>query len=171
MRRRALAAAAVALLASCGPDNALGGSVGAVFPLETSRVQVAVNDEALQVTYLLNRGVFLDVVARVSVSLRDVALRPGVVVPLGGLTGDGGVGPAPVQRCTVTHAPGGEPVRALPPVVRGDLVLRQGGAPGQLTRGDFSMLFASEGGDLGQGRTLSGSFSAVAVDAGFGELP
>jgi hypothetical protein len=178
-RRLLLAAVAVlVLLSSCGPENGLGGSLGAVFPLDISRVEIAVNEEAMQVTYLLNRGVFLDVVARVSVSLRDVEMRPGVTIPLGGMTGDGGtmledggVAPAPVRRCVVTHAPGGEPVRVLPPVVRGDMVIRQGGVPGELTKGDFSVLFANEGGDLGQGRTLYGNFSAVASDAGFGELP
>lgn len=180
------AAAAIAVLSSCGPENALGGSLGEVFPLDSSRVEVAVNQEAMQVTYYLNRGVFLDVVARVSVSLRDVEMKPGVVIPLGGMTGedagvllddggivsaDGGVLPEPVQRCTVAHAPGGEPVRMMPPVVRGDMVIRSGGAPGELTRGDFSVLFANEGGDLGQGRTLFGGFLAEASDAGFGELP
>ncbi|MEW6432816.1 MAG: hypothetical protein AB1730_15030 [Myxococcota bacterium] len=186
-KRLTLAAAAAALvLSSCGPENGLGGSLGAVFPLDISRVEIAVNQEAMQVTYYLNRGVFLDVVARVSVSLRDVEMRPGVVIPLGGMTGqdagivlddggvvseDGGVLPEPVQRCTVAHAPGGEPVRMLPPVVRGDMVIRAGGQPGELTKGDFSVLFSNEGGDLGQGRTLYGSFSAVASDAGFGELP
>jgi hypothetical protein len=33
------------------------------------------------------------------------------------------------------------------------------------------MLFESEGGDIGQGRTLYGGFLAEATDAGFGELP
>lgn len=172
------AAAVLVLLSSCGPENGLGGSLGEVFPLDISRVEIAVNEEAMQVTYYLNRGVFLDVVARVSVSLRDVDMKPGVTIPLGGMTGDGGtllddggVAPEPVERCVVAHAPGGEPVRVMPPVVRGDMVIRQGGAPGELTKGDFSVLFANEGGDLGQGRTLYGGFLAEASDAGFGELP
>ncbi|MCC6334540.1 MAG: hypothetical protein IT380_11205 [Myxococcales bacterium] len=167
MSRRLCLAVALSsmVLVSCGPENGLGGSLGAVFPLDISKVEIARNLEALQVTYFLNRGVFLDVVARVSVSLEGVELQPGVTIPLGGMT-DGGI-----QRCTVTHAPGGEPVRTMPPVRRGDLVLRAGGEPGQLTKGDFSVLFESEGGDLGQGRTLYGGFSAEATDAGFGELP
>jgi hypothetical protein len=164
-KRLCLAVVVGCSLASCGPENGLGGSLGSVFPLDISRVEIARNLEALQVTYLRNRGVFLDVVARVSVSLEDVEVRPGVVIPLGGRT-DGGV-----QRCSVTHAPGGEPVRVLPPVKRGDMVIRAGGGVGELTRGDFSVLFDTVGGDLGQGRTLYGGFLAEAKDAGFGELP
>jgi hypothetical protein len=166
--RRALALAAVAAgaLVSCGPDNGLGGSVEEIFPLDISRVEVARNQEALQVSYFFNRGVFLDVVARVSVSLDGVEVRPGVTIPLAGET-DGGV-----LRCTVVHAPGGEPVRVLPHVHRGDMVIRQGGEIGGPIRGDFSMLFASDGGDLGGGRTLYGGFLTNEVlDAGFGELP
>jgi len=179
MTKRAFLAAAVAgvFLASCGPENGLGGSLGEVFPLDISKVEIARNNEALQVTYYLNRGVFLDVVARVSVSLADIDVKPGVVIPLGGMTGDGGVledggvPPGVMRRCVVTHAPGGEPVRTMPPVKRGDMVIRAGGEPGSLTRGDFSVLFESEGGDIGQGRTLYGGFLAEASDAGFGELP
>lgn len=179
MTKRAVLAMLVAgvVLASCGPENGLGGSLGAVFPLDISKVEIARNQEAMQITYYLNRGVFLDVVARVSVSLDGVDLKPGVTIPLGGMTGDGGVledggvPPGLMQRCVVTHAPGGEPVRVMPRVKRGDMVIRSGGEPGQLTKGDFSMLFESEGGDLGQGRTLYGGFLAEVTDAGFGELP
>lgn len=160
-RLAVLVAACGLALWSCGPENGLGGSLGAVFPLDISRVEIARNPEALQITYMLNRGVFLDVVARISVSLEDVVVTPGVKIDLGGLTDAG------VERCVVTHAPGGEPVRVMPRVVRGDMVIRQGGEPEQLTKGDFSVLFASEGGDLGQGRTLFGGFSAEATDAGF----
>jgi hypothetical protein len=150
---------------ACAPDNSLSGSLGEVFPLEVSRVDIARNDEALQVTYYRNRGVFLDVVARVSVLMSDVSVVMNAPVPLQG-EADGGV-----LRCVVTHAPGGEPVRTLPHVKRGDLVLTHGGHAGELTAGTFSMSFEAEGGDLGYGRTLGGTFSAMASDAGFGELP
>jgi hypothetical protein len=151
---------------SCGPDNGLSGSLSEVFSLEVSKAEFARNNEALQITYTLNRGVFLDVVARVSVAMSDVELRLNAPVPLGGEVTEGGV-----RRCVVTHAPGGEPVRTMPHVKRGDLRLSSGGEPGQLTRGNFSLLFEAEGGDVGGGRTLSGTFLATARDAGFGELP
>ncbi len=67
----------------------------------------------------------------------------------------------------------------MPPVQRGDFHLAGGGDPGQLTSGDFSLVFddsplpdgGSTPGDIGFGRTLVGNFSAVAIDAGFGPLP
>ncbi len=157
--------AAALFFSSCAVENGLGGSISEVFPLEVSRVEVYRNDEALQVTYYRNRGVFLDVVVRLAVALKDVDLKPGNKVVLEGEY-------APFHpRASVTHAPGGEPVRSLPPVQKGELTLSGGGPVGTVTTGSFSMLFAAEGGDLGGGRTLNGSFNAVALDAGFGPLP
>jgi ABC-type uncharacterized transport system ATPase subunit len=48
--------AVLAASSSCALDNSLGGSVSELFPLEVSRVEVQKNDEALQITYLRNRG-------------------------------------------------------------------------------------------------------------------
>lgn len=174
MRKSLLLAALV--LSSCGLDNSLGGSLGEVFPLDLSKVEVHKNDEALQITYLRNRGVFLDVVVRVSVSMvtdgtaadggvATFALKPGTRIALEGEA------PSGVLRTAVTHAPGGEPVRNLPRISRGDLVITEGGAIGETTKGNFSMLFEKEGGDVGFGRTLTGTFSGLTQDAGFGELP
>lgn len=152
------------LLWSCG-ETTLSGSLGELFPLDVSRVEVRRNDFALQVTYMRNRGVFLDVVARVAVSLEEVELTPGTRIPLEGRTTSG------ARRATVVHAPGGEPMRNLPDVEKGDLVVTEGGGIEEMTKGNFSMVFAQEGGDLGQGRTLVGSFAGVALDAGYGPLP
>lgn len=152
-------------LLGCGRDNQLSGSVGELFPLGVSRVEVQRNDEALVVSYFANRGVNLDLVIRLSLATRDLELLPGGRVDLAGEYAPGH------QRTTVIHAPGGEPARALPPVKKGDLRLSAGGRPDELTRGDFSMLFESTGGDLGQGRTLSGTFAGIALDAGFDPPP
>jgi hypothetical protein len=168
-------------LLACGGDNVLSGSVSEIFDLSVSRMEVRKNDQALQVTYLRNRGVFLDVVARVSVALLDtvdggvqyeangnlkyLALTPGTNIKLGGeyLPGQ--------NRTTIAHAPGGEPVRLLPPIKRGDLNIGKGGGIDELTAGDFSVLFGDEGGDLGNGRTMYGNFQAITLDGGFGPLP
>ncbi len=167
MRRWLTVVLGVALLVgfSCGPDNGLSGSLGQVFPLDISTSNIARNDEALQVTYTLNRGVFLDVVIRISVLVSDLTIKPGVTIPLAG-SNDAGV-----LRCVVAHAPGGEPVRVLPEIKRGDMVISSGGHVGELTRGSFSVLFQDQGGDVGFGRTLTGTFLGTATDAGFGELP
>lgn len=180
--RRAVPLLAALGLAACGLDNSLGGSLSEVFPLDLSRVEVAQNHEALQVTYFRNRGVFLDVVARVSVSLQaadadgnpllapdggiaTLVLEPGTRLDLAGRS------PTGQLRCAVTHAPGGEPVRNLPPIKKGDFVVDEGGAVGEPMRGNFSMLFEQEGGDVGFGRTLYGTFATKqTLDAGFGDL-
>lgn len=164
MTRRLLGLLALGMTVSCGPENGLSGSLGEVFPLDISRVEAARNLEAFQVTYFRNRGVFLDVVVRVSVSLAGVEMKPGVKVDLAGEYDPGH------PRCVVTTAPGGEPVRVLPRVKRGDFVISSGGEPGGVSRGNFSMLFEAEGGDVGFGRTLGGTFATMTSDAGFGEI-
>jgi hypothetical protein len=165
MKRRVLFCTALASLTllACGGDNVLSGSISEIFDLSVSRMEVRRNDQALQVTYLRNRGVFLDVVARVAISLDGVELKKGTQINLAGMT-DGGT-----LRTSVVHAPGGEPVRNLPEITRGDMIVIEGGAIGETTRGNFSMLFSSNGGDLGQGRTLVGSFGGMTLDAGYGE--
>lgn len=160
-----------ALLAGCGADNSLSGSVGEIFPLTVSTVEVLRNDYAVQITYYSNRGTFLDVVARVVVStgLADggtVDLSRPVNIRLEGESSPGH------QITSVAHAPGGEAVRVFPNVKKGDLVLSEIGLEGKPSRGNFSMLFENTGGDLGQGRTLVGTFSVSKTkDAGFGPLP
>jgi hypothetical protein len=164
-RRLALVMLCTAL-SGCGADNALGGSVGELFPLTVSTVDVLRNDYAIQVTYYANRGTFLDVVVRVVVSTKDIDLKRGVTIKLEGESEPGH------QRTSVAHAPGGEAVRNFPNVRRGDLVITELGLEGRPSKGNFSMLFDSIGGDLGQGRNLTGSFSVPRTkDAGFGELP
>jgi hypothetical protein len=165
------------LAAGCLEDNSLSGSMSEVFPLEVSRVSIFKNDEAMNVTFFRNRNIYLDVVASLTVALR---------IPDGGISADGGIyhvvrpgfrmnlqGEYALGHpiATVIHAPGGEPSRRLPFVNRGDLSISGGGQPGEEMSGDFSMSFQDRGGDIGFGRTLSGRFRAVAVDAGFGDPP
>ncbi len=160
----ALAGLLAGLLGACGPSTSLSGSVSELFSLDVSRVEIFENAEALQLNYLANRGVSLDVVVRLGVSLKDVVLKPGAKVSLAGEYEPGH------PRATVSHQPGGEPLRLLPRVKRGDLHISSGGAVGEPISGDFSLLFDTDGGDLGQGRTLSGTFTGEALDAGFGPL-
>ncbi|MFZ5468920.1 MAG: hypothetical protein ACOZIN_05720 [Myxococcota bacterium] len=161
----AAGAGAVALVFGCRGENSLYGSVDELFSLEVARVEIRRNHEAFQVSYFNNRGANLDVVARVAVSLQDVDFVPGTKIDLSGEYAPGH------PRAAVIHEPGGEPARVFPRVKKGDLVLSSGGNPDELTRGDFSVLFEESGGDIGGGRTLGGSFSAIALDAGFGPLP
>ncbi|MBL8952350.1 MAG: hypothetical protein JNK82_16340 [Myxococcaceae bacterium] len=160
------------LCASCLEDNQLGGSMSEVFPLDVSRVEIHRNPEAIRITFLRNRNIYLDIVASLTVSLyvpdgggQVIDLGPGTKIDLSGQYALGH------PRAAVVHAPGGEPSRLLPPVNKGDLAIHQGGLPDQETVGDFSVSFQETGGDIGFGRTLNGRFRATAIDAGFGELP
>lgn len=160
------AAALLVLLAGCGADNSLGGSVQELFPLEVSKVEVYRNEQAMKITYLRNRDTHVDVVVRMTFSLAGVEKKNGVKVDL---AGEGDPGHA---RTLVEHAPGGEPVRQFPKVKRGDIVISRFGDYDQPSAGDFSMVFENEGGDLGAGRTLTGNFNVSRTfDAGYGELP
>ena len=164
--RFALVLAASCWLTGCAAENSLGGSLGEVIDLQISpRSDVYRNDEALQITYYRTRGAFYDVVIRLSVSLKDVTVKPGTRIKLEGDYEDGH------PRTSVVAAPGGEPVRVMPRVKKGDLYIATGGQPGRVTSGNFSMLFEATGGDLGFNRTLLGNFQAETIDAGFGPLP
>ena len=168
----------VLVLCSCGEDNSLSGSMNEVFRLEVSRVEIHKNDEAIRVTYLRNNNLYLDIVASVTVSLHipDGGVNPvdgGTLVPLvpGTRINLAGEYQRGHPMVSVVHHPGNEPARLLPPVFRGDFFVASGGMSGQETVGDFSIVFKDMGGDIGFGRTLSGRFRGVAIDAGFGSLP
>lgn len=151
------------LLFGCGRDVALSGSISEVFPLTVSRVEIRRNAEALDIAYYNNRGVELDLVARVTVALEGLELQNGRKIPLEGDT------PSGVARTAVVHIAGGEPARTLPRVKKGDIVLSSGSNPDETVRGTFSMLFEDNGG-FGSGRTMEGSFAGQAQDAGFGDF-
>ena len=158
---RATALALLLLLATgCGLENSLGGSVSSLFPLTVARVDVLRNDEAIQISYFNNNGADIDLVARVTVALTGVELVPGARIPL---EGEYDVGH---PRTTVGHQRAGEPERLMAPVQRGLLILDSGGNPDERTRGSFNMLFQT-GDQYAAGRDLTGTFSAVAKDAGF----
>ena len=173
--RRALVLAVMLALSACTPDHALGGGLGEVIDLTVTEVIAYRNTEALQLIYTRNRGVFLDIVIRVTISLQTQAEDGSIttVEPEPGsrilLQGDWRAGN---PRTTVAHAPGGEPIRNLPRIRSGDLQISRGGMSGGLTSGSFSMRFEDTGGDNGFGRTLNSNFVANQTrDAGFGELP
>jgi hypothetical protein len=147
-------------LSGCNAENWLGGSVSDLFPLTVSHVDVLRNDEALQLSYYNNNGADIDLVARVTVALAGINLKPGTKIKLEGEYEPGH------QRTTVSHMGGGEPERLLAPVKQGLLTLDAGGNPDEKTRGSFNMLF-QPGDAYAAGRDLSGGFNSVALDAGF----
>ena len=158
--RAALLSGRLALCA-CGRDNDLSGSVGELFPLTFSRVEVYRNSEALQVSYFNNRGSDVDLVIRFTVGVADFTLANNQKVDLATEYVPGH------QRTSVIHLASGEPVRVFPRISKGDFVLNSGASPTEPLRGNFSMSFVATG-DYGGGRTLVGNFtSATARDASF----
>ena len=126
----ALAALTTGLLA-CRPDNTLWGSVSELFPLDVSRVDVRRNDQALQISYFANRGADIDLVARVVVRTDGLELAGSRAIPLEGFADEAGIHP----RTTVAHVAAGEPVRVLPLVSDGELILSELGEIGEPVRG------------------------------------
>lgn len=145
---------------ACGGENSLGGSVDALFPLTVSFVQIRRNEEAFQVSYYNNREHDIDLVAQVTVALYGLTITPGAPIDLAGEYDAGH------PRAVVVHAAADEAQRVMPAVHQGDLVIRQGGNPDELTVGDFSVGF-EQGSEYGGGRTLYGNFSSRCLDAGF----
>ena len=152
-----------AFIVACGADNVLSGSVSELLPngLSVSRVEILRNAEALQVSYYNNRDQDIDLVARVTVSAVGVELRDGQKIDLAGEYEPGH------QRTTVISLLSGEPTRFFAPVQRGDLKITSGGEDKASIAGNFSMLFQEEEEGFGAGRTLEGSFSGPAADAGY----
>jgi hypothetical protein len=155
----ALVSASLAVLA-CGGDNALGGSVDALFPLSVSFVEIRRNEEAFQLSYFNNRGHDIDLVAQLTVALTGLNFAPGETIDLAGEYEPGH------PRTTVVHAAADEAQRVLPPVNMGDLKLEAGGNPWEVSRGNFSVGFV-QGSEYGAGRTLYGNFVGLTLDAGF----
>jgi hypothetical protein len=153
----------VALAMACGQgENTLTGSLSEVFSLDVSTVHVLRNDQAFVVSYEANNGRDIDLVLRFTLALDQPTLKTGHSENIAGLT-DGGT-----LRATFLHNAAGEPARVLPAVSIGAFTLDQGGNPGDDTRGSFGVSFVSDG-SYGAGRAVSGTFHAVAIDAGFGD--
>jgi len=160
MRRSLWALAALLTVVGCEGNGTLQGSIGELFSLEVSNEAIERNSEAFQVTYLHNQATAQDIVVQLSVALTGVNFQPGATVDL---TGEY----APSHpRCVVIHHADGEPERDLPYIKSGTLKLSGGGDPGQGTSGNFTLSFGDDAG-YGAGRTLLGSFNALATDAGF----
>ncbi|HEY3586288.1 MAG TPA: hypothetical protein VGK85_04005 [Myxococcaceae bacterium] len=153
----------VALAMACGQgDNSLTGSLSEVFSLDVSTVHVLRNDQAFVVSYEANNGRDIDLVLRFTLALDQLALKTGHSENIAGVT-DGGI-----LRATFLHNAAGEPARVLPVVSIGEFTLDHGGNPGDDTKGSFSASFVSDE-SYGAGRAISGTFHAVAIDAGFGD--
>ncbi|MBI5543472.1 MAG: hypothetical protein HY901_06255 [Deltaproteobacteria bacterium] len=151
VRRLLLALAAATTLGACG-GNSLDGSLSEAFDLSFAEVLVRRSEKAVQVTYLRSEG--REVVIRMTVAIEGVDVSHAGSINLAQEYAPGH------PRAAVSRAVDNEPVRQLPAVVQGDLTLDGPPHPGETVSGSFSVRFG-EGGDLGSGRTLTGSFSGT----------
>ena len=133
-----------------------------MFDLDVSSVHVLRNDDALVVSYEHNAGRDIDLVLRFTLALDQLPPQTGRSINIAGST-DGGT-----LRATFLHNAAGEPARVLPDVSIGEFTLDKGGNPGDDTKGSFSASFVGDG-SYGSGRAVSGSFHAIALDAGYGD--
>ena len=158
-----LSSVVVAAAVACGQGaNSLTGSLSETFDLDVSQVHILRNDEALVVSYEHNAGRDIDLVLRFTLALDQLPLQTGRATNIAGST-DGGT-----LRATFLHNAAGEPARVLPAVSIGEFTLDHGGNPGDDTSGSFSASFVSDG-SYGSGRAVSGNFSGIALDAGYGD--
>ncbi len=154
MMLRAICASGLLLLASCGSQS-LEGSLGESLDLSFNQVEIRRNAQALQISYLRSDG--KEVVARMTVVTEGLDLKSKV-----SLAGRYAAGH---PRTVVTRAVDGEPLVVLPAVENGTLELSEDPAPDKVITGNFSLAFATSGGDTGGGRTLLGTFQGKVLAA------
>lgn len=148
------AAALLPLLAACGGERALEGSLAEAFDLSFTGIELHQSPKAFQVSYLRADG--REIVIRVTVVTVGIELEPGVAVDLPGEYEPGH------PRATVVRAVAGEPLKTLPAVAQGSFTLDAVVAAGQRTGGSFFIRFG-QGGDVGEGRTLNGKFTGKVI--------
>jgi hypothetical protein len=158
----------------CGqPANSLTGSLDEIAPLQFDSTVVRADPDVLVIEYdrfpqaqgtQVDAGPAAtgaggtDVVFKVAIQIAGLQLNKDLDLDLTSATSDG------TPRTSCTRAVGTDPRRDLPPVKRGELVRDSDVNIGQPAKGHFHILFG-EGGEIGEGRTVDGTFSAPAQDA------
>lgn len=161
------ALAGAVLLPGCsGGGNTLTGSLDEISPLTFDAVIVRASPDVLVVEYdnhplgSVDGGATggTDVTFKMAINIDGFQLNKGLDIDLTSSLNDG------TPRVACTRAVGQDPRRDLPPIERGDLVLDSNVNYDQTTSGHFHVLFA-EGGQIGEGRTVDGTFSATVQNA------
>ncbi len=142
--------------AGCQQELVLDGSIAEAFDLGFSTIELRRNAKAIQISYLKSSG--HEVVMRVTYVTVGVEVVAGKALDLGGEYEEGH------PRTSVVRAVDGEPLRQLPPVAKGTISFESAPDIGKLVSGNFGCTFG-EGGDVGSGRTLSGTFKGKVIEA------
>jgi hypothetical protein len=158
--------AVLLLLAGCPQAaNSLTGSLGEVAPLDFTTVAVRASDTALVVEYQkVPQGGTADIIFKLVINPVNLQLNQGLSIDLAELLADGS------SRANCIRAVTNDPRRVFPPIKHGELILDSDVNIGKTASGHFNLLFG-EGGDLGEGRTVEGTFSAEVGDAAPGGNP
>lgn len=175
MRRRFTMAALVALgLCGCSqPPNSLTGSLDEIASLQFDSTVVRASPDVLVVEYDrfpqggagdAGAGGGTDIPFKMSVKITGLQLNKDLTIDLTSATADG------LARTSCVRSVSNDPRRDLPPIKRGELVLDSDVNIGKVATGHFHILFG-EGGQIGEGRTVDGTFSAPAQDANPGSQP
>jgi len=169
-RMAGLAMAALAgsmLVPSCGgASNSLTGSLDEISPLTFDSVVIRASPDVLVVEYDNHplgtadggAGGGTDVTFKIAINIDGLTLNKGLDIDLTSSLNDG------TPRVSCTRAIGEDPRRDFPAIERGDLVLDSDVNYNQTASGHFHVLFA-EGGQIGEGRTVDGTFSASVQQA------
>lgn len=164
-----LAAGSLAL-SGCGqPANTLEGSMDEIASLQFDTTVVRADSNVLVVEYdrhpngaVVDGGSAtadnFDVAFKMSVLIAGLTLSKGLVIDLTSRLPDG------TPRVACSRAQTDDPRREFPPIVRGTLVLDSAVNYDQVATGHFDILFGI-GGDLGEGRTVNGTFSVAVENA------
>ena len=163
--------AALLGLCACGkPENSLVGSVDELASLQFDSVVVRADGDVLVIEYdrhpnglVSDGGVAggtdgFDVAFKMTVLINGLTLSQGLDIDLTSHLADG------TARVACSRSQTDDPRRAFPPIKRGDLVLDSSVNYDQVAVGHFDILF-DEGGDVGEGRTVTGTFSAAVQNA------
>lgn len=147
------------LLLGCGGPGALEGSLSEQVDLSYDAIELQRSDTALAVVFTrAPSGGGKDVVLKVTAATKAVGLTRAVTIDLAELV-DG------AARGAVSRAVTGDARRDFPVIKRGTITLEDAPVVGAAVAGDVDILF-EQGGALGSGRTVFGSFHAVVTEAG-----
>ncbi len=147
----------LAVLAGCGGEEyGLSGSLLEVLDVTHERVELQLTDQNLSLRFLRPRGTGEDIVLKVSVITTGLAIEPGAEIDLASPAPAGG------QRAKVTRHVFEDPVKELPDLQRGKLLLSADPFTRDTVTGTMSATFV-QGHQVGAGRAVYGSFKAAVV--------
>ncbi len=143
--------------AGCSPPNTLQGSLGELVSLSFEKVEVQASSPLLLIQYQHTpTGGGLEVPFQLELTPPPgQPLANGVQLDLSLKDADG------TPRVSTSREATNDPRHTLPPIKFGALTLTSNFAPGATASGQFHILFGA-GGDVGEGRTVDGTFSVIA---------